>query len=101
MSTVEYVVIFDEGVRKRHYHKTRYGEVVEFVVQLEIKIKGAWVPVIRYDCAHKFSHIDRFWADGHKEKVPLDMSFESALSLGDWDIKTNWEKYKEEYFKRR
>ena len=39
-----------EGVRKRHYHRTEKGKVVDFVVQLEVEIEGEWKPVIRYDC---------------------------------------------------
>jgi hypothetical protein len=37
---VDFVVIFDDGVRKRHYHKTEKGKVISFVVQLEIEVKG-------------------------------------------------------------
>lgn len=42
--------------RKRHFHKTENGKVVDFVIQLEVRVGGAWQPVIRYDYAHDFSH---------------------------------------------
>ena len=29
----------------------------------------------------------------------LNLSFESALTLGDWDINENWLKYKKEFLK--
>ena len=31
--TVDFVVILDNGVRKRHYHETEKGKVIYFVVQ--------------------------------------------------------------------
>ena len=37
---VDFVVIFDDGVRKRHYHETEKGKVTNFVVQLEIEVEG-------------------------------------------------------------
>ena len=33
---VDFVIIFDDGVRKRHYHETERGKVVYFAVQLEL-----------------------------------------------------------------
>lgn len=42
---VDFVVIFDDGVRKRHFHRTEKGEVKYLSVQLEIleiKVKGKW-----------------------------------------------------------
>ncbi|MBU1614090.1 hypothetical protein KJ693_02135 [bacterium] len=83
MKIVEYVVIFDEGVRKRHYHETEHGQVAKFVVQLEVLQEKRWTPVVRYDCAHSFAHIDRFWPDGKKEKIPLNLGIvPNALKRG-------------------
>jgi hypothetical protein len=31
--------MFDEGVRKRHYHQTEKSKVIRFMVQLEYKVK--------------------------------------------------------------
>ncbi len=36
---------------------------------------------------------------GNKTKIPLKLSFESALTLGEWDIDENWTKYKEDFLK--
>ena len=55
--------------------------------------------VIRYDCSHRVSHIDNYDQKGNKTKIPLDLSFESALTIGDWDINENWLKYREEFLK--
>ena len=96
---VDFVVILDDGVRKRHYHETKEGRIVYFAVQLEIKVKNEWKPVIRYDCSHQFTHMDKYDIKGNKIKVMLNLSFESALTYGDWDINENWIKYKEEFLK--
>jgi len=54
---------------------------------------------IRYDCFHRFSNMDKYDIKGNKTKIPIDLSFESALTFGDWDINKNWLKYKEEFLK--
>jgi hypothetical protein len=64
------------------------------VVQLEVKVEGVWRPVIRYDCAHDFSHIDRYNIDGAQEKEALHLPYAESLTLADDDIDLNWEVYK-------
>ncbi|MEW6417121.1 MAG: hypothetical protein AB1480_03250 [Nitrospirota bacterium] len=90
---VDFVVVFDDGVRKRHYHETEKGKVTYFAVQLEIEVKGEWKVVVRYGCSHGFSHIDKYDIRGNKTKEILNLSFESALTYGDWDINKNWLKF--------
>jgi hypothetical protein len=51
---VEFVVIFDDGVRKRHRHETIDGKVVRFVVQLEIRVSQEWKVAVRYERALNF-----------------------------------------------
>jgi hypothetical protein len=94
-----YTRTLGEGARKRHSHKTEKGKVVDFVVQLEIEVQGEWRPVIRYDCAHAFAHIDRYNLQGKREKEGLHLSFAEALTLADEDINLNWESYKEKFLK--
>ena len=96
---VDFVVILDEGVRKRHYHKIVKGKVKYFAVQLEIKVKGEWKVAVRYDCSHGFSHMDKYDIKGSQIKKEVNLSFGSALTYGDWDINKNWLKYKEEFMK--
>ena len=91
---VEYVNELGENVRKRHCHETKKGKVISFVVQLEVYINEAWKIVIRYDSAHGYAHIDRYYLDGRKEKKDLNLNFSEALTLADRDIKINWENYK-------
>lgn len=90
---VDFVVILEDGIRKRHYHESEKGNIIYYVVQLEARIKNKWKTVIRYDCAHGFSHIDQYDLKGKQLKTNLDLSFENSLKLADWDINENWEKY--------
>jgi len=96
---VEYVVLFDEGVRKRHYHKSVRGKIIEFAVQLEVFIESNWRPIIRYDCAHGFAHIDHYDRRGKRRRRLLDLNFNEAIILADEDIRENWEKYREDFLK--
>ena len=97
--TVDFVVIFDDGARKRHYHETEKGKVAYFAVQLEIRVKDEWRVAVRYDCSHEFAHMDKYDVHGNQTKIRLDLSYESALTYGDWDINENWLKYKQEFLK--
>ena len=99
MRHVEFVVILDEGVRKRHVHTIEKGIVQSFAVQLELYYNENWLPVIRYDNAHGKAHIDKYFSDGKKEKTFLDLDYNTALTLADWDINTNWEKLIKDYWR--
>jgi len=48
----QYLLPVRLDTRIRHYHRTESGRVVEFLVQLEIKVAGSWREAIRYDTAH-------------------------------------------------
>ena len=98
--TVEFVVYLDENSRKRHYHEAESGKISFFAVQLEVKINGEWKPVIRYDCAHNFAHVDKYDITGNQTKDALTMDFASALTYGDLDINRNWMRYKTDFLKK-
>ncbi len=93
MDVTEHVIPLGENARKRHYHETSKGKVISFVVQLEILVDDRWQVVVRYDCAHGYAHVDRYYLDGRKikQEVPLELS--EALTLADEDIKENWRNY--------
>jgi len=88
-----YIIPYSKDTRKRHYHKTERGRVVNFVVQLEAEVKGEWKPVVRYDCSHKFIHRDSYSLSGRQRKEELDLSYNEALTFADEDIDENWEEY--------
>lgn len=100
MAVTEYVWPLGDRARKRHYHETRRGKVVAFVVQLEVELGGQWVPVIRYDMAHGWTHMDIYETRSRKRKEFLDLSPAEAMTLADEDIKENWDKYQAEFLRR-
>ena len=82
-----------ENARKRHYRETDKGKVVGFAVQLEVFDDDRWQAVIRYDSAHGFTHIDRYYLDGRKIKEEINLKLSEVLILADEDIKENWKIY--------
>ena len=97
MSVTEYVIPLGENTRKRHYHETDKGKVTGFVVQMEVFVSGQWKVVIRYDSAHGFPHVDRYYLDGRMVKKELNLKFSEALVLADEDIKENWKIYQKAF----
>ena len=60
---------------------------------MEVFVNDKWREVIRYDSAHGFAHIDRYFFDGRKVKKDLNLNLNEALTLADEDIKENWKAY--------
>jgi hypothetical protein len=95
-----YLIRLGEGARKRHYPKTEKGQVVAFMVQLEVEVEAdVWRPVLRYDCAHDFAHRDRYNLHGEQNKEELSLNYIDALNLADKDINDNWLVYKERFLR--
>ena len=101
MSITEYVVPLGENARKRHFHETLKGKVTRFVVQLEVLVNDRWRVVVRYDCAHGFAHVDRYYIDGRKVKKELHLDLDEALTLADEDIRENWKSYQRAFLEGR
>lgn len=99
MSEREYLLYYSDTARKRHYHKTQKGQVNQFMVQLEVKVENQWKTVVRYDCAHDFSHRDRYNWKGEQLKEYLNLPYAEALTIADEDIDDNWEIYMFEFLK--
>lgn len=74
---------------------------MRFVVQLEIFHNQKWFPVVRYDAAHGFTHMDRYKKDGTKTKSELDLTWNEALTLAEEDIKENWKTYAKRFMEGR
>jgi hypothetical protein len=100
LASVEYVRALGERARERHYHETRRGTVVAFVVQLEVELRGVWVPVIRYDMAHGQAHIDVYETPRRKRKQFLELPPGEVMTLAEEDIRDNWERYQAEFLRR-
>ncbi|MBW2065989.1 MAG: hypothetical protein JRJ03_13810 [Deltaproteobacteria bacterium] len=101
MSVIEYVLPLGENARKRHYHEIDKGKVIAFAVQLEVLLAGRWEVVIRYDSAHGFAHIDRYYRDGRQIKKEVHLKLNEALTLADEDIKENWKSCQKAFMEGR
>jgi hypothetical protein len=75
------------------------GQVVTFMVQLEVEVDGVWKAVIRYDCAHNFAHRDRYNLKGDHDKEEIPLSYTDSLDLADKDINDNWDVYQERFLR--
>lgn len=102
MKRTRYIYLLTADDRKRHEHVTEQGTVVRFVVQYETFVNGVWCPVVRYDTAHGFAHVDRIRRDETVEKIALlTKDLGEALTFADQDIEENWERYKADYLRER
>ncbi len=68
-------------------------------MQLEVRVGGDWKVALRYDCAHDFSHIDRYNIYGEQQKEELRLPYGEALTLADEDINAEWETYVEQFLR--
>jgi len=97
LGITEYVIPLGEKARKRHRHEADKGKVTSFAVQLEVFAEDEWKVAIRYDSAHGYSHMDRFYRNGRRVKKELHLNLKEALTLADEDIKDNWKAYQEAF----
>lgn len=76
----------DKGKRK----------IVKFALSYRAMINGKWYEVIRYDNAHGYVHVQKFWR-GH-EPIPLkddeDLPFDYLVKKYKQDIVDNWLRYR-------
>jgi O-succinylbenzoate synthase len=94
---VRFTIALDADVRLRHRHQTVRSGVVSFVVQLEVRLKGRWRPVIRYDSAHGQAHRHVYRAQEKSTREALNLDLADALTFAEGDMKQNWRRYIEEY----
>ena len=86
--------------RYRLYCMTEKGQVVVFRVQYEAFIDDEWRPIVRYDTAHGFPHRDLLHPNRPGEKMEYPgWSNAEVLTLGQEDIKRNWQTYRAQYEK--
>lgn len=79
-------------------HVRLRGQVIEFLVQYEIRIAGEWNPVVRYDTAHGFAHKDILHLTRKADKAALPFTDDNlALIYAENDLRKNWKKYREAF----
>jgi len=98
---VEFEVILSPADRRRHYHLSERGKVLEFVEQYETFFISKWVAVVRYDTAHGFAHKDVLRPNGRAIKIRLAKTdYNESMTFAVEDLKTNWPRYKFDFLKR-
>lgn len=101
MGEREYLRIISNDSRIRVSFVVGKGKVKNFVTQYELRIHNEWHPVIRYDTAHNFVHIDIMNPDGTKEKKELHfMNYNETLTYSILDLSTNWKSYRNKFLRR-
>jgi hypothetical protein len=100
MNEKSFLVLLGESATDRYRLSCRVdkGRVTVFLVQYEAFIDGVWHAVVRYDTAHGFPHRDLLHpsAAGEKTEFP-NRSNAEVLTLGQEDIKRNWQSYRERF----
>ncbi|OGU70552.1 MAG: hypothetical protein A3H45_06025 [Ignavibacteria bacterium RIFCSPLOWO2_02_FULL_55_14] len=101
MKETEFVIQLGPADRLREYHARSRGKIINFSVQYETLWRGDWLPVVRYDTAHGFSHRDQYGIQGTVIKTPLFiLDYNRALTFAELDLKANWQLYRERFFRR-
>ena len=95
-------VIFRHLLNESNALRVRFevvqGQVSKFVVQLECLIDYDWVPVIRYDTAHNFTHCDRLHPYEATTKTRMvTEDYNEALTFAIEDLTSNWSRYRRRY----
>ena len=98
MKEVGFTIMLTRQDRYRHHHVRFRKDVLSFVVQYETKVNEVWLPVVRYDTRHGFAHRDLLDKKGKKQKTPiLAKDCSEALTFAEYDIKSNWKMYKQNF----
>ncbi len=99
MKEKQYLIVLDVDARKRHRHVIEAGKIVEFTVQLEVKVGAHWKEVVRYDCAHDYVHKDCYNMKGKRRKIRLSLAYPDGLTIADEDINQSWQIYREKFLR--
>ena len=98
MRTVEFRRLFDDKNAARVSFELERDQVVIFVVQLECRYNGEWVPIVRYDTHHGFAHRDVLYPFREPMKTEMPVrDFNEGLTFAIHDLSTNWETYRRRY----
>lgn len=98
-----------EGAQRRFWVKRDKKKILEFVVQLEVDVAGAWKLVVRYDTEHGVPHRDVHRMSGRQEEKEwlASLSFDKrwghkrAFEFAIEDVENNWETYRDRFLGKR
>jgi hypothetical protein len=95
--TTEYTVELDVNARYRVRHVIERGQVLSFVVQLEVEKARQWHPVRRSDSAHGQAHWHVFHRQRKTERIALTMGFNEGLTQAKQAVKNHWQEFIEQW----
>jgi hypothetical protein len=74
------------------------NRIFRFTVQLEILHGEGWLPVVRYDNAHGFTHRDTLHPDGTQDKTGVFMGdLNETFTFAIEDLRATWEVHRSRY----
>ena len=89
MRTVEFRRLLDYDNALRVMFETERGQILRFAVQLECQFAedGERFPVVRYDTAHGYAHLDIIHLTNKEEKTEMPVqNYNEALTIAMNDI---------------
>ena len=100
--TKRYTILLDYDMREQVRFSTDGNDVMEFVVQLEIKIDYSWAWIRRYDTMNGVAHLDVKYGDGTIDKHrAMNLPFKEAFTVALAEIGSNWQKHRSWYLEGR
>jgi hypothetical protein len=97
-----YTVVLDFDMREQVRFVADGNDVLEFVVQLEIKIDDDWAWIRRYDTMNGVAHLDVKYGDGTIDKhKAMNLPFKEAFTVALGEIGSNWHKHRSWYLEGR
>lgn len=98
MRTVQYRNQLDQVTYLRVQFELDNGRVQKFTVQLECLIVKQWTPVVRYDTANGFAHMDILHPFNPAQKMQVNVrDYNDALTLAMDDLTKNHIMYRRRY----
>ena len=87
---LKYILSENDWIDTRITKDLTKNEIIKFSINLSSIISKDTYSIIRYDNAHGFTHIDRYWES--KKEIIEDKTKVDILKLARTDIRKNWKK---------
>ena len=74
------------------YTVDKYDEIIKLSINYTAIIKDSAYSIVRYDNAHGYLHIHRYWKT--EPEIIMDLTNEQVIKKARKDIDKNWRKYR-------
>ena len=93
-----FTILLSDEDRVEVTFERRGSIITSFSVQYLARIRGYWHPLVRFDTAHGYPHMDINYPDGTKETRSYPFyDYNSALTYAIAYVKEHWQRIREEY----